>query len=154
MRLIYSLNKGVLYGLVLILVILLVVLTKIAFTTTDKLSTKTAAPTPTPKVTDLCKPFSLMNLPAKINCQKAADTALADTPGKVVNIIFGSLKLEPVLIKTLERQKITIPKSLAWIIDIKLDKPFTLKNGKEVKFQQIQIPADGTRAIYRSPITL
>jgi cell division septal protein FtsQ len=104
--------------------------------------------------TDLCRPFSSVNISVKITCQKAMETALADTQGKPIKIGFGPLQLEPALIKTLERQKITIPKTSAWIIEIVLDKPIILQGGKKAISQRIQIPADGTRAIYRTPISL
>jgi hypothetical protein len=103
---------------------------------------------------NLCKPFSLANTPVKITCQKAVETALADTPGKPTKITFAPLRLEPVLIKTLARQRITIPNTSAWIIEIALDKPITLQNGKKALSLRVQIPADGTKAIYRTPITL
>jgi len=41
----------------------------------------------------LCKPFSLANISGKITCQEAVNTALTDTPGKVVNVVFGSLQI-------------------------------------------------------------
>ena len=104
--------------------------------------------------TDFCRTFSSFNNSVKITCQKAVEIALADTQGKPIKIGFGPLQLEPALVKTLERQKIAIPKTSAWIIEIVLNKPITLQGGKEATSIRIQIPADGTRAIYRTPISI
>lgn len=149
-------NKPFLIAIILVLFVILIILTIIAFTPTKTSLMENIVPTPKliPSLTQepnrLCMPF-IKNL-VKISCLKAINTALADTPGKVVSIAIGPVQLNPAIIRALERQKMTILKTQVWLIDIALNKPLRFSNGKQVKSELIEIPVDGTKAIYRIPI--
>jgi hypothetical protein len=118
---------------VLVLLAALVVLIKIAF-----------SPTATPKIITLCTPFSVEK--KKLTCEEAVRKSTEDTKGQVTKITIG--RTDPTMIKL----KIPVdPQKEMWNIDIKLDKAFTLPNGKEVTSLRIQIPTDGTDALYRMP---
>ena len=107
---------------------------------------------PVSGLTGICKPYPQSY--GKTNCQKAVEIALADTKGEVKNVSLGPLQLDPALKKAFQDQNLMIPNQQVWFVDIKLTKPYTILNGKVVKFLQIQIPVDGSRAIYRKPIDL
>jgi hypothetical protein len=106
----------------------------------------------TPKPVGLCAHF--LNNSGKVSCQQAVNTALADTPGKVVRIVIGPLQLNPAIIKTMEHQKLTIPATQVWIINIELAKPLVASDGKIIKSELIEVPVDGTKGIYRKQINL
>ena len=153
-------NKWVIIGIILVLFFIPIIIDIVAFTQkgASSIGDITISPTPklipplTPEPNRLCIPF-IKNL-VKISCLKAVDTALADTPGKVVNIAIGPIQLNPATIRTMEHQKMTIPKIQVWLINIELANPLTVSTGKQVKSELIEIPVDGTKTIYRIPINL
>lgn len=110
-------NKGVFYGIVLILLVILIVLTKIAFTPTNNLPTNPVFSTP--KAIDPCTRFSKDI--GKISCEKAKEIALKKLPGLVTKI-------------DKENKDIVDSNGLSniyklWIVTIKTDKP--IKNNNE-----------------------
>lgn len=128
----------------LVLVILFIIVVLAITTSTPKGKEILPAPTvaPTMEPIALCTPF--LKNPAKLSCQKAVETALADTRGKIKNITIGPLQISPGLQKTLK-----ISNQQVWLIDIDLEKPFTAPNKKQVKSLRIAIPLDNAKVIGR-----
>jgi len=100
----------------------------------------------------ICRPYP-QNF-GKTNCQKAVEIALADTKGEIKNVALGPLQLDPALKITFQHQNLTIPNRQVWLVDIKLTNTYTSHDGKVIKFLRIQIPVDGSKAIYRKSINL
>ena len=104
--------------------------------------------TPTSISFRLCKAFPENY--GKVNCQKAVETATADTKGMVMGIAVGPQEISPGLQKALKISKT----QTVWLIEIELEKPYVAPNKNLVKSLQIQIPVDGSKVIYRKPINL
>lgn len=85
----------------------------------------------------------------EISCEEAVKRATTDTKGRVKNAAIGIVRYNALIAKALGKSEEQV-----WLIDIELEKPFTTKTGKEVKFLRVGIPLDGTNAISRSPIEL
>jgi hypothetical protein len=103
---------------------------------------------PTSILFRLCKAFPENY--GKVNCQKAVETATADTKGTVMGIAVGPQEINQSLQKTLKISKT----QTVWLIEIELEKPYVSPNKNLVKSLLVQIPVDGTKAIYRKPINL
>jgi hypothetical protein len=104
--------------------------------------------TPTSISLRLCKAFPENY--GKVNCQKAVETATADTKGTVMGIAVGPQEISPGLQKALKISKT----QTVWLIEIKLEKPYLAPNKNLIKSLLVQIPVDGSKAIYRKPIDL
>ena len=103
---------------------------------------------PTSILFRLCKAFPENY--GKVNCQKAVETATADTKGTVMGIAVGPQEISPGLQKALKISKT----QTVWLIEIKLEKPYLAPNKNLIKSLLVQIPVDGSKAIYRKPIDL
>ena len=144
MRLIFFRYKWVLFSVVFFIIAIPIagfLLSK----NNPKPPTQSVIPTPTQFIS-LCKQFEKAIYP--VSCQKAVEKALANKKGDILNITIGPLELNPDALKRILGNS----KNEMWRIDIKLAEPFTAPNGTEVKSLRIEIPTDGSEAIFRIPI--
>ncbi|MBI2076132.1 MAG: hypothetical protein HYT72_02700 [Candidatus Aenigmarchaeota archaeon] len=79
----------------------------------------------------------------KIPCIKAVQVALDDTHGAIQNVSIGSMRIPAVSNNSPALKEITL-----WLIDIKLENPYTNQQGEEVKFLRLGVDFGGL-GIYR-----
>lgn len=104
--------KWAFFSIVLLLSIILIVLAVMAFAPVNDLPTKNITLTPTPKIVDLCAPFTTDT--GEISCEEAKVIVLTKYPGQLLSVDKTTLPYQPGKLAAAQTEQRKV-----WLIGVK-----------------------------------